>query len=150
MTLASPSLPTCLLLASTLLAAACGDDRGTGASASASGSTSATTLPPTSTGVTTEQPTTGESASGTMSASAGVTTGDVSAGSGGSSGGSGPKFDLGGQPDSPPVIGCGGDGMGMPAFSYIWIANSVEGTVSKIDAVKAANSGEYGGIQRVA
>ncbi len=35
-------------------------------------------------------------------------------------------------------------------LSYIWIANSAQGTVSKIDAVKAANSGEYGGIQRVA
>ena len=35
-------------------------------------------------------------------------------------------------------------------LSYIWISNSSQNTVSKINAVKAANSGEYGGIQRVA
>lgn len=34
-------------------------------------------------------------------------------------------------------------------LSYIWISNSSQNTVSKIDSLKAANSGEYGGIQQV-
>jgi len=35
-------------------------------------------------------------------------------------------------------------------FSYIWIANSTQSTVSKIITVKAANCGVYSGIQAVA
>ena len=42
---------------------------------------------------------------------------------------------------------CGGGG--VVEFSHIWISNSPEGTVSKIDSLIAANSGEYGGIWRV-
>lgn len=34
-------------------------------------------------------------------------------------------------------------------LSYIWISNSSQNTVSKIDPVTAANSGEYSGIRRV-
>ncbi len=53
------------------------------------------------------------------------------------SGGSGPKLDVGsGETEGPP--GCGGEGGGgggleEVAFSNIWIANSPQGTVSRID-----------------
>ena len=41
-----------------------------------------------------------------------------------------------------------GGGIG-DVLSYIWIANSTEGTVSKIDSLIAANSSVYARIQRV-
>jgi hypothetical protein len=48
-------------------------------------------------------------------------------------------------------MGCGDSG-GEPdtMFSYIWIANSGQGTVSKIITLKAANCGVYSGLQAVA
>ncbi len=52
------------------------------------------------------------------------------------------KFDLGGQPDQGTIGGCA-KGMGMAAFSFIWIANSVEGTVSKIDTRTGIEVGRY-------
>ncbi len=48
-----------------------------------------------------------------------------------------PKFDVG-SPDVPP---CGG-GSGLD-FSYIWVANSSQGTVSKIDTQTLAELGRY-------
>ncbi|MEX1362025.1 MAG: hypothetical protein AB1Z98_02800 [Nannocystaceae bacterium] len=55
------------------------------------------------------------------------------------------KFDLGGIPDA--ELGCGGgDGGGGgagPDFSYIWISNSAEGTVSKIDTQTMVELGRY-------
>lgn len=52
-----------------------------------------------------------------------------------SGGGSGPFLDAG-APEEPPSVGCDPDSTSMGSdveFSYIWIANSPDGTVSKID-----------------
>ncbi|KIG17176.1 hypothetical protein DB30_03773 [Enhygromyxa salina] len=54
-----------------------------------------------------------------------------------------PKFDLGPLPDSGMDCGGGGMGMGMGEFSYIWIANSTQGTVSKIETVSTIEEGRY-------
>ncbi len=35
-------------------------------------------------------------------------------------------------------------------FDFIWIANTSQGTVSKINTLKAANCGVYSGLQAVA
>jgi hypothetical protein len=53
------------------------------------------------------------------------------------------KFDMGPQPDA--SVGCdgGGGGGGTPDFSYIWIANSDESTVSKINTVTLVEEGRY-------
>jgi len=54
------------------------------------------------------------------------------------------KFDLGAQPDA--NLGCdggGGGGGGTPDFSYIWIANSNESTVSKINTESLVEEGRY-------
>jgi hypothetical protein len=63
----------------------------------------------------------------------------------GASGDDGLKFDLGVQPDA--NLGCdgggGGGGGGAPDFSFIWIANSAEGTVSKIDTQTLVEEGRY-------
>jgi hypothetical protein len=53
----------------------------------------------------------------------------------------GAKYDLAPIPDAP---GCGGGGGDqMDAFSYIWLANSTQGTVSKIDTVSTIEEGRY-------
>lgn len=59
--------------------------------------------------------------------------------------GDGPKFDLGDSADSDGEGGCGGggDGGGAPSFSFIWIANTDEGTVSKINTVTGLEEGRY-------
>ena len=56
------------------------------------------------------------------------------------------KFDLGLAPDG--ALGCGEGGMGggnggAPDFSYIWIANSNEGTISKINTQTLVEEGRY-------
>lgn len=55
-----------------------------------------------------------------------------------------PKYDIGGIPDAP-LTSCGGTlgGGGDPLFSYIWISNSGEGTVSKIDTITLEEVGRY-------
>lgn len=134
----------------TLLAlVGCGDDGsreptagGTGAGPTP-GSISVTEEPP----GTTVEPTQG--GSGNLSTGTG---GDADSATGGTTGavtGGGPKFDLGGTPDVG-SMGCGDSG-GEPdtMFSYIWIANSGQGTVSKIDTLHAANCGVYGRFQAV-
>jgi hypothetical protein len=141
MTVTPPPRPARVLVA--CLLAACGDDKGTSASATGT-TTGVTTLTPT----TTMQPTTDGSAGGTTGTGGGTGTGTGTTTTGGAaSSGSATeavKFDLGGQPDQPPIGGCGGGGgMGMPEFSYIWIANSVEGTVSKIDTFTGVEVGRY-------
>jgi hypothetical protein len=144
MTATSPSLLARALVAACVLAA-CGDDKASTASATGT-TTGVTSLTPT----TTVQPTDG-SASGTAGTGGGSVggTGTTTTTTGGvvSTGGvtEGVKFDLGGQPDQPPIGGCGGGGggMGMPEFSYIWIANSVEGTVSKIDTKTGVEVGRF-------
>ncbi len=54
-----------------------------------------------------------------------------------------PKADLGIQPDiTVPTCGGGGGG-GEPDFSYIWIANSSQNTISKIDTQTLVELGRY-------
>ena len=53
--------------------------------------------------------------------------------------GDGLRFDLGVQPDLGPACGAGT----QPDFSYIWIANSAEGTISKIDTQTLVEEGRY-------
>ncbi|KIG17661.1 Methionine ABC transporter ATP-binding protein [Enhygromyxa salina] len=55
---------------------------------------------------------------------------------------SGVKFDLTGIPDA--GLGeCGVGGMGEGVLSYIWVANSSEGTISKIDTKTMVEEGRY-------
>jgi hypothetical protein len=94
-------------------------------------------------------PTTGSddesSASGQQTGSGGMTSSNSGASADGASSDDGLKFDLGTQPDAD--IGCGGGGGGggggAPDFSYIWIANSAESTVSKIDTQTLVEQGRY-------
>ena len=60
--------------------------------------------------------------------------------------GDGPKFDLGGTPDGGNSEGCGDGGGGQGGqveLSYIWIANSAQGTISKIDTQTIVEEGRY-------
>ncbi|MCA9681167.1 MAG: hypothetical protein KC457_03160 [Myxococcales bacterium] len=54
--------------------------------------------------------------------------------------GDGAKFDLAPIPDA---SGCFDNGGIQTEFSYIWIANSTEGTVSKIDTVSTIEEGRF-------
>jgi hypothetical protein len=77
-------------------------------------------------------------------ASSGDSPADASAGPPAeSTGPDGLKFDLGGQDTG--EIGCDGDGDGdaTPTFSFIWIANTNEGTVSKINTQTGIEEGRY-------
>ena len=51
-----------------------------------------------------------------------------------------PKFDVGELPDA--GRGCGGGG-GDVEFSYIWVANSAQGTISKINTQSLLEEGRY-------
>ena len=74
------------------------------------------------------------------SATSGATAPD---GDGGDDGPSPVNFDLGGTPDMPPPM-CGGKGnVGDTDLSYIWISNSSQGTISKIDTVTMVEEGRY-------
>ena len=60
------------------------------------------------------------------------------------------KLDLGIIPDAPPPVcggrgdgGGGGGGGGELELSYIWIANSAQATISKIDTVTMVEEGRY-------
>ncbi|MCA9707649.1 MAG: hypothetical protein KDK70_17500 [Myxococcales bacterium] len=98
------------------------------------------------TGITTVNPTmSGGSGEGTESnEGSGAVDGTATAGT--DDGNNGTKFDLGVSPDGG-AGGCdgggGGGGGGAPDFSYIWIANSAEGTVSKIDTQTMVELGRY-------
>jgi streptogramin lyase len=66
----------------------------------------------------------------------------------GNTGAVAPKYDVGAIPDAPPPLSCNGRGgggstPGEPLYSYIWISNSSEGTVSKIDTVELVELGRY-------
>lgn len=56
--------------------------------------------------------------------------------------GDGPIFDVGGVVDVP-VGGCNGGVCGKAEFSYIWIANSSESTLSKINTRTLVEEGRY-------
>jgi hypothetical protein len=54
------------------------------------------------------------------------------------------KFDLGILPDVPEGFGCSSDGKGGDLeYSYIWIANSTQNTVSKINTQTLVEEGRY-------
>lgn len=98
--------------------------------------------------ITTITATAGNEGSGSASASGSATGSASNSGTmDGADGdtGMGLKFDLGAQPDA--SVGCGGGGGGggggAPDFSYIWIANSAESTVSKIDTQTLVEQGRY-------
>jgi hypothetical protein len=61
----------------------------------------------------------------------------------GSSGDEGVKFDLGAEDTGSAGCAGDGDGGGAPSFSFIWIANTTEGTVSKIDTLTGIEAGRY-------
>jgi hypothetical protein len=69
------------------------------------------------------------------------TSGMTTTGDGDGDGDGGFKFDLAPLPDN--AQGCGSGGDVMSEFSYIWIGNSVQGTVSKIDTVSTIEEGRY-------
>lgn len=125
---------------------ACGDAGSTSASATDSGTQGAPTsgVP----GSTTTVPTT-SATDGSGTASASASTGDPTptepVDDSTSSTGGGLKLDVGTQADFAVDCDCGM----ASEFSYIWVANSPEGTVSKINTPQAANSGVYGQIQAV-
>lgn len=66
--------------------------------------------------------------------------GDSGEDGGDEGGGVGPRFDVLAVPDAPP---CGGEGGGDVTHSYIWIANSSQGTVSKINTQTVVEEGRY-------
>lgn len=116
---------------------ACGDSGG--GSSGASEATGATTVTsPTS------EPTTTVSTSTTSDATASATGTVGESTSPGSTSGGGPKFDLGTMPDAGSSACGGGDtGGNQPEFSFIWVANSGEGTISKIDTQTMVEQGRY-------
>lgn len=121
-----------LLLCTALLA--CGDNTGGSASATESGTNPTTVSPTSPTGSSSDTPTTGESAtmtSGSMSDSES----DSQPTSSSTSTTTGPKLDVGS--DSGGQIACGCE------FSYVWIANSSEGTVSKINMETLVEEARY-------
>jgi hypothetical protein len=85
------------------------------------------------------------SASGTTTATATATASD-SATTTDSAGDTndGPVFDIGSSPDGGTSCGGGGGGGGGGTdFSYIWIANSNEGTISKVNTQTLVEEGRY-------
>lgn len=127
---------------------ACGDSGGGDADASA---TLVTTVPLTGSGAdsssgfvpTTSMGSGSADASGTTTTSGADTSASVGEVSSSSGGGStdGFKFDAGPQPDLPPgecLNMCG-----QSDFSYIWIANSSQSTVSKINTRTLVEEGRY-------
>jgi streptogramin lyase len=76
-----------------------------------------------------------------MTSMTSMTTVDGTSGSEGAEGGV--KFDLGGLPDASQGCGDGGGGVNDELLSFIWIANSSEGTVSKINTMTGVEEGRY-------
>ncbi|HEY0133472.1 MAG TPA: hypothetical protein VGB85_05315, partial [Nannocystis sp.] len=123
-----------------LALAACGDSGGATDGATAGASTTITTAAtmPTASDPSGAVPTTGEG--GSQSASEGATTeatsttGATGTSDSTSGGDEGPKLDLG-VPDGGAACGC--------EFSYVWVANSEESTVSKINMETLKEEGRY-------
>ena len=83
----------------------------------------------------------GSATSGITTATSGITDDDDD-----DADGTGEKLDIGPGTDLGPAGDCGDMGGmmgGDPEFSFIWIANSPEGTVSKIDTVTGIEVGRY-------
>ncbi len=126
-------------LAMGALAVACGsDENDDGAGGDGTTSTPGTTNP------TTESPTTAGSGTGnasvTTTANPTTTSADTSGGDETADGPPPVYFDLGGIPDSP-MFCTKGDG--DVELSYIWIANSTQGTISKINTQTMIEEGRY-------
>lgn len=114
------------------LAIACGG-AGNGNTGSEGGSGISTVTAEGSGGTANEEAGSGMSSNNTDNDESDVTTDSPSGTS------DGPKFDLGVTPDA----GENCNGKGEYDFSYIWIANSNEGTVSKINTVTGVEEGRY-------
>ncbi len=157
-----------VVVATAGLLAACGGDDGGRASDSASATVTATvtatmtasdgsTTQDTATGSGSATDSTAGSVSDSLTGGTAPTTGEVSA-TGSSTGAvtittvgtdSGPDSSTGSSTGTsttglPPDLGdpCAG-GMGEPEFSYIWVANSSQGTISKIDTQTLVEKGRY-------
>ncbi len=138
--------------ASALLLVACGGDQGADDSrgSSATGLTGLTTVTATDGGGESSSDSDSDSNasnSGSQSGSGPGTSasgGDTDGSGGGASDSDGPKFDIA-SPDGGSACGGakGGGGGGSETFSYIWIANSSQGTVSKINTQTLVEEGRY-------
>lgn len=80
---------------------------------------------------------------GPMSTSAGTAESMTSDATGTTANATGFVFDVGGGGTTTGSLPCGEGGMGELEFSYIWIANSPQGTVSKIDTETINEVGRY-------
>ncbi len=134
--------------ASLVLLAACGTesapDQATGTTGDGIGSLSNATSAGTSSAEGTTAGSVDASADGTDTASASATDATSSTGAPGTTGtatdpGSSSEA---GEEDDDGTTGCGGNPT-VVEFSYIWIANSTQGTVSKIDTQTATEVGRY-------
>lgn len=126
------------LLAAAAWLAACGGE-GPAATGSAEGTSASGSLTDATASADTSA---GTEASATMSSSAGMTATTAADTSAGDST-DGTKFDLGVGPDvGPPACDRGG-GKGGTDFSYIWVSNSAEGTISKINTETMEEEGRY-------
>jgi hypothetical protein len=89
---------------------------------------------------------TGASASASATASATASAGSTGVADESEAGDPPVGFDVANQPDAPGLGPCadgkGGGGMG-PDFSYLWAANSAQGTISKIDTETVTEIGRY-------
>ena len=136
------ALPTVLVL-TTLVA--CGDSGREGDDAATTAASASVTLTTISTnGEPTTSPTDGASATVTSDGSNGNSASGTTSGTTEAvdvTGDDGPKFDVGKAPDvgSNPC----GEGDGKPKFSNIWISNSPEGTVSKVNTFTGVEEGRY-------
>ena len=121
------------------LALGCGDSTGddtgggSGDGATTNPGTSATTNDPPATGD-------GTSATGGGGSTGGMGTTGGTTGNADSESGAGIKLDLGGIPDSPNFCM---EGDGDVEFSYIWVANSTQSAISKINTRTLVEEGRY-------
>ncbi|MEX1361734.1 MAG: hypothetical protein AB1Z98_01310 [Nannocystaceae bacterium] len=116
-----------------------GDDSSNDSAAEGSGSSGGTASTGTPPATTADGSGTTSGASGSGSATGGSTD---DTGEPGSSGPPPVLLDVGVIPDAPPPV-CGGAGSGDLSLSYIWIANSAQGTISKIDTSSMIEEGRY-------
>lgn len=124
---------------------ACGDNTGRGDGSESASGTGNNTLTATTT-LTTSASASASATEGSGSASASDTSTPTTSGPSSDSVSDGNteavKFDVGTQPDAGQNCGGGGGG-GEPDFSYIWIANSGQNTMSKINTVTMVEEGRY-------
>ncbi|MCX4247723.1 NHL repeat-containing protein [Paraliomyxa miuraensis] len=120
------------------LTLACGDP--SPGDTAAEGSGGSTSDDPTTTSTTGPGTTTSNSDTSTPTSTSNSTTGDPSTSSDPDDTGPSVYFDLGVIPDSPMFCE---EGTGDVEFSYIWIANSTQGTISKINTETLIEEGRY-------